>query len=110
MLAFLNTTIGLYWLTSYSFSLSFLLLSRFDPERYNPEKMKHKLPLTFEPFGFGKRRCPGYRFSYVEVTVMLSILMRRFKFHLVEDIDVGYVHGLVTQPDRDIFITISKRE
>ena len=73
--------------------------------------MKEKEPLAFEPFGFaGKRKCPGYRFSYVEVTVFLSILMRRFKFRLAEDIDPGHVYGLVTKPDKDIYITVSKRE
>ena len=32
----------------------------FNPERFNPENKKAKL-LANSPFGFGVRKCPGYR-------------------------------------------------
>ena len=35
---------------------------------------------AFQPFGFaGGRKCPGYRLSYVESTVLLSDILRNFK-------------------------------
>ena len=66
--------------------------------------------MAFQPFGFaGKRKCPGYRFSYAEVAVVLSVLLRRFKIHLVDGQIVEPEHSLVTQPKEEIWITVTKR-
>ena len=66
----------------------------------------------FEPFGFaGKRKCPGYRFAYMEVAVFMSVLVRKFKFKLVDgQAEVTPVYGLVTTPSEEIWITLEKRE
>ena len=66
--------------------------------------------MAFQPFGFaGKRKCPGYRFSYAEAFVFLSVLIRRFKFTLVEGQVVEPAYGLVTSPKDEIWITVSER-
>lgn len=55
--------------------------------------------MAFVPFGHGPRRCPGYHFSYVEVSVFLTILLQKFTFKPVgEAKDVEKVHGLITTP------------
>ncbi|XP_028392938.1 cytochrome P450 20A1-like isoform X2 [Dendronephthya gigantea] len=83
---------------------------KFDPERFNAEETKKRHPMAFQPFGFaGKRKCPGYRFSYAEVAVVLSVLLRRFKIHLVEGQVVEPEHMLVTKPKAEIWITVTKR-
>lgn len=83
---------------------------RFDPDRFSPENIKQLPSLAYQPFGFaGKRKCPGWRFSIAEGLVFLSILIRRFKFHLVEGQEVKPVHRLVTAPAEEIWVTVTKR-
>lgn len=72
--------------------------------------MKQLPSLAYQPFGFaGKRKCPGWRFSIVEGLVFLSVLIKRFKFHLVEGQQVNPVHGLVTSPAEEVWITVTRR-
>ncbi|CAH1238385.1 CYP20A1 [Branchiostoma lanceolatum] len=85
--------------------------NKFDPERFDAGNSKDRHKLAFQPFGFaGGRKCPGYRFSYVETTVFLSILCRQFKFHLVDGQVVKPSHGLVTRPAEEVWITVTKRD
>ncbi|XP_052251216.1 cytochrome P450 20A1-like [Dreissena polymorpha] len=82
---------------------------KFDPDRFDP-KSKHLHHLSFVPFGFaGKRKCPGYKFSYVEATVLLVSVLRKFRVMIVDGQVVEPVHGFVTHPSDEIWITISKR-
>ena len=85
-------------------------LNRFDPDRFSAENTKKRDKFNFQPFGFaGKRICPGYRFTYIEVTVFLSVLCKAFKFNLVEGQVVEPVYGLVTHPKDEIWVTLDKR-
>ena len=55
--------------------------------------------MGFAPFGHGRRKCPGYIFSYIEVSIFLTILLQQFTFKSVGEVkDVERVHGLVTTP------------
>ncbi|XP_078377093.1 cytochrome P450 20A1-like [Oculina patagonica] len=83
---------------------------RFDPDRFSPENIKQLPSLAYQPFGFaGKRKCPGWRFSIAEGLVFLSVLIKRFKFHLVEGQDVKPHHGLVTSPAEEVWVTVTER-
>jgi len=55
--------------------------------------------MAFTPFGHGRRKCPGYVFSYVEVSVFLTILLQQFTITPVgEAKEVKRIHGLITIP------------
>lgn len=83
--------------------------SRFDPERFNPDNLKNLSSLAFAPFGFaGKRKCPGYSFSYFEATVILVKLLKNFKIKLVEGTEVTKIHQLIAQPS-EVWVTCEKR-
>eukprot|EP00794_Sanderia_malayensis_P003260 gene3260-3741_t len=85
--------------------------TRFDPDRFSPENVKTRDKLAFSPFGFaGKRKCPGYRFFYLEATAMLVALIRKFKLNLVEGCRAEKEFNLVTQPKEEIWITVQKRD
>ncbi|XP_067649589.1 cytochrome P450 20A1-like [Haliotis asinina] len=86
------------------------LPNKFDPDRLSKEQSKDRPALAFSPFGFaGKRVCPGYRFAYVESTMCIASLIRKFKVNLVEGQVVKPEYGLVTHPIDEIWITVSKR-
>ena len=68
--------------------------------------------MAFIPFGIGPRRCPGYHFAHVEVSVFLAILLQKFIFKPVgEAKDVGKVHGLITTPKEPLkfFVSLNKQ-
>jgi cytochrome P450 family 20 subfamily A len=84
---------------------------RFDPNRFTHEHNRERSHFSFSPFGFaGKRICPGQKFAYTETTVALVTLLRKFKVKMVEGQIIEPVHGLVTHPSDEIWITISKRK
>ena len=56
---------------------------RFDPDRFAPEAVAMRPPNSFVPFGFGKRICPGYIFSYIEVATFLAMLLRKYSVTMV---------------------------
>ncbi|XP_013421915.1 cytochrome P450 20A1 [Lingula anatina] len=83
---------------------------KFDPDRFSPENVAERQPYSFQPFGFaGKRKCPGYRFSYVEIATALANILRRFQIHEVEGQTIKAKYGLVGTPDGEVWITLSER-
>ncbi|XP_071812069.1 cytochrome P450 20A1-like [Apostichopus japonicus] len=83
---------------------------KFDPDRFSPENVKGRHQFAFQPFGLPGRICPGCRFALYELTVLLAILIRNFKWTLVEGQMVESVHGLVTSPKEEIWVHIEKRQ
>ncbi|XP_033761925.1 cytochrome P450 20A1-like [Pecten maximus] len=86
------------------------LPNEFDPDRFSPENIKNRPPMSFQPFGFaGRRVCPGYRFAYAGATVCLVTLLSKFKIKLVGDHVPNPVYGLATHPEEEIWVNIEKR-
>ena len=86
-------------------------LHRFDPDHFAPGSPHARRGAEFCPFGTNSpRKCPGYQFSYFEVTVFTSILLHRFNLVPVEGQNVEQVHGLVTEPKEEIYLYVRARE
>ncbi|XP_011402919.2 PREDICTED: cytochrome P450 20A1-like [Amphimedon queenslandica] len=79
---------------------------KFDPEHFGSCALQSKDSMAFSPFGMGRRKCPGYQFSYVEVSIFLTLLLQRFNLKPVSDKGVGMVHGLVTSPSEPLYYTV----
>jgi cytochrome P450 len=61
----------------------------FDPERFTPEAKDARPQFAYFPFGGGVRRCIGEGFAWMEATLMLATLARRWRLrpapgHIVE--------------------------
>ncbi|KAF6215642.1 hypothetical protein GE061_010398 [Apolygus lucorum] len=52
----------------------------FYPDHFLPEKVAKRPKGAFFPFSGGARSCPGKKFSHLSVKIILSMLIRRFKF------------------------------
>jgi sterol 14alpha-demethylase len=61
-----------------------------DPERYDPNRFEtpreedRRTPYALIGFGGGKHRCIGLAFAYQQIKVIWSVLLRRYRFDLVD--------------------------
>ena len=56
----------------------------FDPERFHPDAIKERPHNHYYPFGGAPRKCIGDHFAALELVLMLSGLVTKFDFELVE--------------------------
>ncbi|KAL1425987.1 hypothetical protein MTO96_018637 [Rhipicephalus appendiculatus] len=58
---------------------------KFDPERFNAENKPSIHPISFQPFGKGPRDCLGRNFALLEMKLILSKVLARFKLSVDEE-------------------------
>jgi pentalenene oxygenase len=80
----------------------------FNPDRWLPERAK-KIPRPgFIPFGAGSRQCLGERFAWVEATVVLATILRRWRVRPVAGQTVRKVALATLVPSR-LHLTVERR-
>jgi thromboxane-A synthase len=57
----------------------------FDPDRFLPEMVKNRDPMTFQAFSGGPRNCVGSRLARIIALTTMSTLLRRFRVKCVEE-------------------------
>uniref|UniRef100_A0A8W8M9G7 Cytochrome P450 20A1 n=1 Tax=Magallana gigas TaxID=29159 RepID=A0A8W8M9G7_MAGGI len=83
---------------------------KYFPLPNNAENSKSRPSYSFQRFGFaGKRKCPADIFAYVEGTITLFSILRKFKIKMVEGQVVTPTFGFVTHPTEEVWITLQKR-
>ncbi|HEY0097642.1 MAG TPA: cytochrome P450 [Pyrinomonadaceae bacterium] len=65
---------------------------RFDPERWTTEAKEARPPYAYFPFGGGARRCIGEGFAWMEGTLIIATIARRWRMRLVPG------HAVVPHP------------
>lgn len=58
---------------------------KFDPERFSPEAKKTRDPYMYLPFGSGPRSCIGMRFANMELKLVLTRLLKKYRLEVSPD-------------------------
>ena len=66
---------------------------RFDPDRFTPEQAASRPRHVYFPFGEGPHVCIGNSFAMMEMQLILSMVLQRFRLQLVSD------HPIVPKPE-----------
>ena len=79
---------------------------RFDPSRFAPGVRNR--PYTFIPFGGGPRNCIGAAFAQVEAKAVLSRLLQRYNFTLMQP-SVRLYMGATLEPRPGLLVQVTPR-
>ncbi|MFJ2578020.1 cytochrome P450 [Kitasatospora aureofaciens] len=71
----------------------------FDPSRFDPEVEAVRSPHAFKPFGTGERACIGRQFALHEATMLLGMLVHRYRLIDHADYQLTIKQTLTIKPD-----------
>lgn len=71
-----------------------------DPMRFDPDRWLGvpPPPFAFVPFGGGARRCIGEEFAWMEASIVLLALARRYRFVMDTNVDVPTLPSVTLRP------------
>ncbi|TJZ57067.1 cytochrome P450 [Streptomyces piniterrae] len=71
----------------------------FDPSRFSPEAEAARSPHAYKPFGTGERACIGRQFALHEATMLLALLVHRYRLVDHSDYRLRIKETLTLKPD-----------
>ncbi|MFC9931384.1 bifunctional cytochrome P450/NADPH--P450 reductase [Streptomyces sp. NPDC127190] len=71
----------------------------FDPERFTPQAEAARPVHAYKPFGTGERACIGRQFALHEATMLLAMLVHRYRLHDHADYRLTVKETLTLKPE-----------
>ncbi|MFJ2271897.1 cytochrome P450 [Streptomyces sp. NPDC087849] len=71
----------------------------FDPSRFTPERVADRPAHLFKPFGNGERSCIGRQFALHEATLLLGLLVHRYRLVDHSNYKLRIKEALTLKPD-----------
>jgi cytochrome P450 len=83
-----------------------------EPESFEPRRWESLDPSTYEyiPFGAGPRRCIGDVFALVEMKIIISMLVQRFRLEFPARMKVDRVGFPVIRPKSGLPVVIRSQD
>lgn len=81
----------------------------FEPERWQSDEGRKSARSAYIPFSAGARVCSGAAFAMVEGPLILSMLLKNFRFELVDGKEPQTVAHLTVRSKAGIWLKLSKR-
>ncbi|KAL2203233.1 putative cytochrome P450 oxidoreductase [Sarocladium strictum] len=82
---------------------------RFDPDRWDTDKVKNRPAGSYIPFATGPRMCVGFNFALQEIKVFLPKLVYRYKFTLAQDSPIDYDPYFQLIRPNNLYVRAEKR-
>lgn len=82
---------------------------KFKPERWSAEFTSQLPKFAYFPFGGGPRQCLGSNFALLEVTVVLSMVLRRFHLALVPEQKIQPTGSFTLRPKFGLKMLLDQR-
>ena len=83
---------------------------KFNPDRFAPGSTHAKRGYEYRPFGVSNiRRCPASQFTYMMVSVYVTIILHCFTLRPMGKQDFEKVYGIATSPKYDPLIQLELR-
>ncbi|MGQ9897866.1 MAG: cytochrome P450 [Acidobacteriota bacterium] len=82
---------------------------RFDPERFTPERAAGRPTFAYFPFGGGQRVCIGSQFALMEATLILAMLVQRYRVRLVPGHPIEFDTMFTLRPKYGVRVTFERR-
>ena len=79
---------------------------RFDPERFAPSAVKARDRFTYIPFSAGPRQCIGNTFALLEMQVILTCVLQRFRLRVAPTQSVDPVVKMALRPKQKISVIL----
>lgn len=83
--------------------------NEFKPERFeNGVSGACKLPQVYIPFGLGPRLCLGRNFAMVQLKVVISLIISKFRFSLSPKYRHSPAYRMIVEPGQGVHILVEK--
>ncbi len=105
-----NTALGISPLYTHYMEEWWTEPTKFDPERFSPERAEHKKHFyQWLPFGGGSHKCLGLNFAEIQVKLFLFALLRNYKIEVKPGYEMKYNAVPISFPTDGLPITLKKR-
>jgi cytochrome P450 len=83
--------------------------TRFDPDRFSPERKASRHDLAYIPFGAGQHKCIGNNLALIEGTLLLAMVAQRYEFALVPGRPVEREVAVTMRPREGLYVKLLPR-
>ncbi len=81
---------------------------RFYPMRFTPEAIKDRHKYAWVPFGGGAHMCLGLHFAYMQIKILMSQLLTRYRIEVTDGYQPEWQAWPIPQPKDGLKITLTK--